>query len=130
MPLVKPALPPRPSSTATASSQQEVRLPVFAHCTRTTFTADHDDWYHITSPKAFPDVDICSTCYNATFLNTPYARCLTKAGPKPKGTGTKCDLSDRWNRTATLWNIITQAKCDFTSGRATYTTAAEQYPCS
>ena len=103
MPLVKPALPPRPSSTATASSQQEVRLPVFAHCTRTTFTADHDDWYHITSPKAFPDVDICSTCYNATFRDTPYARCLSKAGPKPKGTGTKCDLSDRWNRTATLW---------------------------
>jgi hypothetical protein len=101
MPLVKPALPSRPSPTG--NTQQEPRLPVFAHCTRTTFTSDHSDWYHITSPTPFPDVDICSTCYNATFRDTPYARCLSKAGPKPPGTGTKCDLSSRWNRTATLW---------------------------
>lgn len=109
MPLVKPAPPSVPTSTG--NSLQEPQLPTFAQCPRSTFTQDHDDWYHITSPQAFPDVDICSTCYNTTFRDTPYARCLSKAGPKPKGLSTRCDLSDRWNRTATLW-LFSQNKPD------------------
>lgn len=100
MPLVKPNLPPRPSSSV---DKQERLLPTFVQCPRSTFQEGLTDWYHITTPKKFSNLDICSTCYNATFRNTPYARCISPAPPKPKGMATQCDLSFRWNRAATFW---------------------------
>lgn len=101
MPLVKPALPPRPSgSTAT---QQKGQRPNLAPCPRTTFATGQTDWYNITAPKTFAGVDICPSCYDATFSNTPYERCLAKAPPKSEQMATKCDHSDLWNRTATFW---------------------------
>ncbi|KAF3041653.1 hypothetical protein E8E12_000065 [Didymella heteroderae] len=100
MPLVKPVLSPRPSSSA---DQQKRQLPVLAPCPRSTFTTGQADWYNITTPKAFEGVDICPSCYNATFRDTPYARCLSKAAPKSNDVATRCDLSERWNRAATFW---------------------------
>jgi hypothetical protein len=100
MPLVKPNLPPRSSSSA---DQQKRQLPVLAPCPRSTFATGHTDWYNITTPKTFAGVDICPSCYNATFRDTPYARCLTKAPPKSKDMATRCDHSERWNRAATFW---------------------------
>jgi hypothetical protein len=102
MPLVKPSLPPRPSSGSTAE-QQKGQPPVLAPCPRSTFATGQTDWYNITTPKTFEGVDICPSCYNATFRNTPYARCLTRAPPKHKDVATRCDHSESWNRAATFW---------------------------
>ncbi|KAF1926168.1 uncharacterized protein M421DRAFT_218193 [Didymella exigua CBS 183.55] len=103
MPLVKPELPPRPSSTA---AEQKGRSPVFAPCPRSAFATGDSDWYNIATPRSFQGVDICPSCYDATFRDTPYAGCLTKAPPMHKDTVKRCDLSDRWNRAATFWLFL------------------------
>ncbi|XPT02756.1 hypothetical protein M3J09_011866 [Ascochyta lentis] len=100
MPLVKPPLPSRPSSSV---DRQEKHTPTFAPCPYSNFATGETNWFHITTPKPFLDVDICSNCYNTSFRNTPYAKCISKAPPKPANTATRCDLSDRWNRVAYLW---------------------------
>lgn len=106
MPLVKPDLPPRPSPSA---KQQKGQPPVLVPCPRSKFETGHTDWYNITSPKAFQGVDICTTCYDGTFRNTPYAGCLTRSPSKPKDIVTRCDHSDTWNRAATYWLFVQSA---------------------
>lgn len=71
----------------------------FMPCPRPNFETGHDDWY--TLPPPSHDVDVCPTCYDATFKDTSFGGCFSKATPKPEGMATRCDLADRWNRAAT-----------------------------
>lgn len=100
MPLVKPSLPPRASSSV---DQPEQPSPTFGPCPRTNFVSGVTNWFHITTPKPFPDVDICEDCYNTSFRNTRYGRCISQSPPKPTDLATRCDFSDNWNRIAYLW---------------------------
>ncbi|KAJ4988880.1 hypothetical protein SVAN01_05687 [Stagonosporopsis vannaccii] len=110
MPLVKPSLPPRSSPAVDKQTQQ---VPKFAPCPRSTFTTEQTKWFQITTPHTFSDLDICQSCYETTFRNTPYVRCFSEAPPKPKNIATKCDFSDRWNRVATSW-LFSQNTPDLT----------------
>lgn len=107
MPLLNPSLPPRPSSSNNPRSKRE---PTFADCSRTTFTSGQTDWFHITTPRHFSNVDICLQCYNASFKNSQYAHCISKARPKPANVGTKCDFSIHWNRIAYCWLFMQNAQ--------------------
>ncbi|KAJ4366157.1 hypothetical protein N0V83_007792 [Neocucurbitaria cava] len=100
MPLIRPPPPSTSSPTPTSPKQQ---LPTLAPCPRPDYVANKDDWFQITSPKPFPDLDICSSCYNTSFCNTRYGGCISKAPPKPENVSTRCDFSDTWCRIAYLW---------------------------
>lgn len=109
MPLVQP-----PQSTPTSSATLHPRrLPDLAQCPRPEFVAAHNDWLQITSPKAFPDFDICPDCYNTSFRGTRYGPCISKAALKPDNISTRCDFSDLWNRIAYAW-LFTQNVPDLT----------------
>lgn len=110
MPLVKPSLPPRPSSSV---DQQNGHVPTFALCPRRNFATEEANWFHITAPTPFPGVDICEQCYNTSIKNTRYAQCVSKAPSKPTNTATRCDFSDDWNRVAYVW-LCSQRAPDLT----------------
>src|SRR5690242_12281014 len=126
MPLVRPSLPPKSSPVVDHQTQQ---VPKFAPCPRTAFTTEHTRWYHITTPHAFSNLDICHSCYETTFFNTPYKRCFYEVPPKPKNTATKCDFSDRWNRIATTWLFLRNAPDLTLLGHVAEMQAGEDGPC-
>ncbi|CAO2658030.1 Nn.00g072900.m01.CDS01 [Neocucurbitaria sp. VM-36] len=110
MPLVRP---PPPSTSSPSPTSQKKQLPTFAKCPRTNYVAGKDDWMQITSPKPFPDFDICPTCYSTSFRNTRYGPCISTIQPKPETISTRCDFSDLWNRIAYAY-LFTQNAPDLT----------------
>ncbi|KAH6642936.1 hypothetical protein C7974DRAFT_301898 [Boeremia exigua] len=126
MPLVKPSLPPRAASSVEPQAQQ---VPKFAPCPRSSFTGGHTDWFRITTPVPFPNVDICPSCYNTTFRNTSYARCISQSPPKSTDVATRCDLSDRWTRVAIYWIFSLNAPDLSLLGRVAEMHADEDGPC-
>ncbi|RMZ67434.1 ser arg-related nuclear matrix [Pyrenophora seminiperda CCB06] len=101
MPLVRPPLPPRPSSAS--ANQQSTEVPTLKACPRPSFVEGHNDWLQVVSPKTIPNFDICPDCYNTSFRNTRYGS-LMRVGPaKPAGLPCACDFSMAWIRLAYLW---------------------------
>ncbi|EFQ86680.1 hypothetical protein PTT_18016 [Pyrenophora teres f. teres 0-1] len=101
MPLVRPPLPPRPSSAS--ANQQTTEGPPLKPCPRSSYVKGHKDWLQVVSPKTIPNFDICPDCYNTSFRNTRYGS-LMRVGPaKPAGMSCQCDFSMSWIRVAYIW---------------------------
>ena len=110
MPLVRP--PPQSTSSPTDTLHTKQRA-TFGPCPRPNYVPGHDDWLQITSPKRYPDFDICPSCYNTSLRNTRYGPYISPTGPKPETISTRCDFSDLWNRIAYAW-LFTQNAPDLT----------------
>ncbi|KAF2034182.1 hypothetical protein EK21DRAFT_97654 [Setomelanomma holmii] len=113
MPLIRPLQP----AATTPSTPQTEEFPTLPPCPRPNHVGGHNDWLQITSPKAFPDCDVCPDCYNAAFRNTRYAACFStdlptsKSSrlPKPENVIVQCDFSEIWTRITYKWLFAQKA---------------------
>ncbi|ORY14209.1 hypothetical protein BCR34DRAFT_560924 [Clohesyomyces aquaticus] len=104
MPVIRPPPPSHASSSPSLpTSTSTSKIPPFAQCKYTAYTANVPNWYQITTPHHFPDFDICADCYNASLAPTPYSRFISPLPQKPEGVSTRCDFSDLWIRVAWAW---------------------------
>ncbi|KAJ8106667.1 hypothetical protein OPT61_g9387 [Boeremia exigua] len=71
-------------------------------CPRTTPTDHYDDWY---SFPGYHDFDICPSCYDGVFSNTPFANHFSQTRRYERPTVRFCDFSGPWMRLAWLMTI-------------------------
>ena len=86
----------RPSRT---SAQFDRPLPP---CPRPTPTDRYDDWYSL---PGYHNFDICPSCYDGVFANTPFATHFSQSRRYERPTERFCDFSSPWMRLAWLLTI-------------------------
>ncbi|KAF2624147.1 hypothetical protein BU25DRAFT_348666 [Macroventuria anomochaeta] len=72
------------------------------NCSRPTATDRYDDWYSFPGYRNF---DICPSCYDGLFADTPFAHHFSQTRRYERPTERFCDFSSAWMRLAWLLTI-------------------------
>ncbi|KAG9197691.1 hypothetical protein G6514_001160 [Epicoccum nigrum] len=89
------------STTSRAKAQTLIERPLPA-CPRSAPTDRHDDWYSFPGYRNF---DVCPACFDAVFVDTPFAGCFKQMRRYERPTERFCDFSSPWVRLAWLLTI-------------------------